>query len=60
MLVTQFSAPIKKTICLKNITVLVVEPDLAVADVLAFMLEAEGAEVQRCKLLMNLMRQLLC
>lgn len=46
MLVTQFAAQAKETICLENVTVFVVEPDLAVAEVLAFMLEAEGAEVQ--------------
>ncbi|HEY9880061.1 MAG TPA: response regulator [Leptolyngbyaceae cyanobacterium] len=32
--------------CLENITALVVEPDLAVAEVLAFMLESEGATVR--------------
>ena len=36
----------KEIAYLKNIRVFVVEPDLAVAEVLTFMLEAEGAEVQ--------------
>jgi CheY-like chemotaxis protein len=46
MLAIQSSAQAEQTICLKNITVFIVEPDLAVAEVLAFMLEVEGAEVQ--------------
>lgn len=46
MLANRSSVLTKEIAYLKNIKVFVVEPDLAVAEVLTFMLESEGAEVQ--------------
>lgn len=46
MLAIQSPIQVKAQPCLANTTVFVVEPDRAVAEVLAFMLESEGAEVQ--------------
>lgn len=46
MFANQSYAMAKGVSCLEGVSALIVEPDSAVAEVLAFMLEAEGAEVQ--------------